>query len=282
MVDVTLTEYVILAAVSAVSGLIGGMSGLALGTMRLPVMLFIGIDPFVAAGTNLGVGLFGSLAGSWEHVRSGRVMFRIVFLMGLPGVTGAFIGGVFADTVPAWLLLICVSALIFWSAFNLIVNAVSSDGAAGAESGTSEDVQGKRRYFRLARDSTIGLMIGAAWRRRRPASGDVANAGADESYETFSGASGRHKYGNRSSHRPFRLRWSPDQRQHLLAFAGRYGWSGIRLLFPWRPIHGSNFSYAFAVDDRRHIAGAGPDNIGPGDIGDARLTHAAAHIANWQ
>ena len=63
MVDVTLTEYVILAAVSAVSGLIGGMSGLALGTMRLPVMLFIGIDPFVAAGTNLGVGLFGSLAG---------------------------------------------------------------------------------------------------------------------------------------------------------------------------------------------------------------------------
>ena len=160
MVDVTLTEYVILAAVSAVSGLIGGMSGLALGTMRLPVMLFIGIDPFVAAGTNLGVGLFGSLAGSWEHVRSGRVMFRIVFLMGLPGVTGAFIGGVFADTVPAWLLLICVSVLIFWSAFNLIVNAVSSDGAAGAESGTSEDVQGKRRYFRLARDGTIGLMIG--------------------------------------------------------------------------------------------------------------------------
>ena len=66
----------------------------------------------------------------------------------------------FADTVPAWLLLICVSALIFWSAFNLIVNAVSSDGRAGAESGTSEDVQGKRRYFRLARDSTIGLVIG--------------------------------------------------------------------------------------------------------------------------
>ena len=160
MGDVTLPEYAILAAVSAVSGLIGGMSGLALGTMRLPFMLFLGIDPLVAAGTNLGVGLFGSLAGSWEHIRSRRVVFRIVVLMSLPTVTGAFIGAKFADLVPIWLLLFCVSGLIFWSAFNLIVRAVSLDGSEGAEQQPAEGEQGNRVFLRLARDGAVGLGIG--------------------------------------------------------------------------------------------------------------------------
>ncbi len=160
MVDVSITEYAILAAVSAASGLIGGMSGLALGTMRLPVMLFLGIDPLVAAGTNMGVGLLGSVAASWEHLRSRRVVFHIVFLLGLPTIAGAFVGARFADVVPTWLLLFCVSGLIFWSAFNLIVRAVSSDRAVEGEAASTESEQGRKLYSRLARDGAVGLAIG--------------------------------------------------------------------------------------------------------------------------
>lgn len=161
MVDISVVEYAILAAVSAASGLIGGMSGLALGTMRLPVMLFFGIDPLVAAGTNMGVGLLGSLAGSWEHLRSRRVVFRIVLLLGLPTIAGAFIGAKFANAVPIWLLLFCVSGLIVWAAFNLIVRAVSIGATTEeGEAPSSEGEQGDRVHLRLARDGAIGLGIG--------------------------------------------------------------------------------------------------------------------------
>ena len=160
MVDISVAEYAILAAVSAASGLIGGMSGLALGTMRLPVMLFLGIDPLVAAGTNMGVGLLGSLTGSWEHLRSRRVVFRIVFLLGLPTIAGAFVGARFSDVVPTWLLLFCVSGLIVWAAFNLIVRAISSEGAAEGDAESAEGERGKRFYTRLARDGAVGLGIG--------------------------------------------------------------------------------------------------------------------------
>lgn len=160
MVEFSVAEYAILAAVSGASGLIGGMSGLALGTMRLPVMLFLGIDPLVAAGTNMGVGLLGSLAGSWEHLRSRRIVFRIVLLLGLPTIAGAFIGANFADAVPIWLLLFCVSGLIVWSAFNLIVRAVSGDGTEEGEATSSDGEQGNRVHLRLARDGAIGLGIG--------------------------------------------------------------------------------------------------------------------------
>ena len=158
--DVSVADYAILAAVSAASGLIGGMSGLALGTMRLPVMLFLGIDPLVAAGTNMGVGLLGSLAASWEHLRSRRVVFRIVLLLGLPTIAGAFVGARFADVVPIWLLLFCVSGLIFWSAFNLIVRAVSNTGTEETKASPANGEQVNRFYLRLARDGAVGLGIG--------------------------------------------------------------------------------------------------------------------------
>ena len=165
LVDVSVADYAILAAVSAASGLIGGMSGLALGTMRLPVMLFLGIDPLVAAGTNMGVGLLGSLAASWEHLRSRRVVFRTVFLLGLPTIAGAFVGARFSDVVPIWLLLFCVSGLIVWAAFNLIVRAVTvqavpNEGSGEAQGPSTEGEQNNRVHLRLARDGAIGLGIG--------------------------------------------------------------------------------------------------------------------------
>ncbi len=160
MIDLAATEYAVLAAVSAVSGVIGGMSGLALGTMRLPVMLFLGIDPLTAAGTNMGVGMFGSVAGSWEHLRSGRVVLRVVFVMGLPAVLGTFIGAAFADLVPAWALLIAVSVLILWSATTLIVRAISPDKTELHSRSGYPVHPGRQRVVQFAKDSAVSATIG--------------------------------------------------------------------------------------------------------------------------
>ena len=44
---------IFLGIISFLVGLLGGFVGLALGTIRLPIMLLIGINPKIAAGTNI-------------------------------------------------------------------------------------------------------------------------------------------------------------------------------------------------------------------------------------
>ena len=70
--------------------------GLALGTMRLPAMLLIGMAAPAAGGTNILVGSLASLTGAIRHLREGRVNMRIVLIAGVP----AFIGGFGAGKGP--------------------------------------------------------------------------------------------------------------------------------------------------------------------------------------
>ncbi len=154
-----LYEYAGLAFVATLSGIMGGMSGLALGTMRLPFMLFTGMDPLLAAGTNLGVGLVGSAAASWEHLRAGRVVVRVVLIMGLPAVAGAFLGALFADAVSMWILLVGVSALILWSAFTLIVRSIGAEEQRYPPEDSPAQYP-QRRTFYLARDGVVSFAIG--------------------------------------------------------------------------------------------------------------------------
>ena len=58
-----------LAIMSLIVGIVGGIVGIALGVVRLPVMTAIGVDPLLAASTNLFVSVLGSLAGSWPAIQ---------------------------------------------------------------------------------------------------------------------------------------------------------------------------------------------------------------------
>ena len=51
--DVVVWEVALLTAVSFAVGVLGGFVGLALGTMRLPALLLIGLPAPTAAGTNI-------------------------------------------------------------------------------------------------------------------------------------------------------------------------------------------------------------------------------------
>ena len=56
-------QVLVLALVSFLVGVLGGFVGLALGTMRLPALLFIGVSHTTAAGTNILVSTLSAIVG---------------------------------------------------------------------------------------------------------------------------------------------------------------------------------------------------------------------------
>ncbi len=109
-----------MAGISLTVGLTGGVVGIALGVIRLPMLTFFGVDPLIAAGTNLLISVMGSTISTAEAMIDKRVIPSVVLAMGGPAIAGAFVGGYFVDYVPLWLLLLTVAVLMVWSAIWLM------------------------------------------------------------------------------------------------------------------------------------------------------------------
>jgi hypothetical protein len=114
-----------LAIMSLIVGVVGGIVGIALGVVRLPVMTAVGIDPLIAASTNLFVSVLGSFAGSWPAILQNRIVFRVVLIIGIPAVAGSFVGGLYADLVSQTVLLTLVALLLVWSSLMMIMRAMA-------------------------------------------------------------------------------------------------------------------------------------------------------------
>jgi uncharacterized protein len=95
--------------------LAGGLVGLVLGNIRLPVLLFAAASPAAAGGANIAVSGLAAAAASITHVRAHRVDWRLVAWMLPPSVLGAIGGGAAASYVPANALRIFIgSALLLF------------------------------------------------------------------------------------------------------------------------------------------------------------------------
>lgn len=160
--DLLLWQALILTVVSFAVGVLGGFVGLALGTMRLPAMLLMGMAAPLAGGTNILVSSLSSLTGAIRHFREGRVNGRIVLVMGVPAFVGAFIGGFASDVAPEDLLIFLVGLLVFWQGAEFLIlfrNRRRSESAHmfGA------DLEGARGTFtpgRMTIEGGVGLGVG--------------------------------------------------------------------------------------------------------------------------
>ena len=150
-----------LIVMSLVVGIVGGIVGIALGVVRLPVMTAIGLDPLIAASTNLLVSVLGSVAGSWPAILQNRIVFRVVVIIGIPAVIGSFIGGLYADLVSREVLLTIVALLLVWSSVAMIIRALA-ELRNRTESGEDDPTAGRGELNpkTVARESVLGLGIG--------------------------------------------------------------------------------------------------------------------------
>ena len=98
-----------------VTALAGGLVGLVLGNIRLPVLVLAASSPAAGAGANIGVSALAALAAAVTHVRAGRIDWHVFRWMVPPSVVGAVAGGLLSGAVPgnALLVAIGVTLLVF-------------------------------------------------------------------------------------------------------------------------------------------------------------------------
>ena len=160
--DALLWQAALLTVISFGVGIVGGFVGLALGTVRLPVLLFLGMPSTLAAGTNIIVSTASSLFGALRHMREGRVDLRVVLIMGVPSFGGAFLGGFYAGAAPEGLLILVVGILVLWQGIELAAKAGAAAESSGGPGGAMADAMAggtqRRRHPALA--AAMGLVIG--------------------------------------------------------------------------------------------------------------------------
>ena len=119
--DVLVWQAVFITVLSFAVGVLGGFVGLALGTVRLPAMLLLGMPVVLAGGTNILVSTLSAAAGSLGHARERRVDRGLVLWMGIPSALGGLLGGLLAGVVDQGLLLAIVGAFVLWQAVEFVM-----------------------------------------------------------------------------------------------------------------------------------------------------------------
>jgi uncharacterized protein len=106
-------------------GLFGGVVGLVLGQLRLPAMInVLGLDPRIAAGTNLAIATFTGLFGFAGHMLHWRIDFLLLLVMGSTAMLGSYLGAkqtgkVSPRTLRRWMggVMIITAIPLFWLAY---------------------------------------------------------------------------------------------------------------------------------------------------------------------
>lgn len=103
-----------------VTALAGGLVGLVLGNIRLPVIVLAASSPAAGAGANIGISALAALAASITHVRAGRIDWRIFAWMAPPSMAGAVGGGLLSGVIPGAALLIAIGVTLLGFGVDLL------------------------------------------------------------------------------------------------------------------------------------------------------------------
>ena len=153
--DVLVWQAVLLTFISFAVGVLGGFVGLALGTMRLPALLLLGVPSSLAGGTNIMVSGLSALTGSIRHLREGRVDIKLVLAMGVPAFIGVFIGGFGSDLVSDGILRTAAGVLVLWQGVEFLMRVRGTTGA--------NELEGERGQYtprRVVAEGAIGFGVG--------------------------------------------------------------------------------------------------------------------------
>lgn len=112
-------EIALLLAWSFLVSFAGGMVGLVLGNLRLPVVVWLGSSAAAAAGANVAISGLAALTATVVHIRNGRLDPRLFLWMAPSSFVGAVIGGVLAGVIPERLLLGAISLVVLYGAIEV-------------------------------------------------------------------------------------------------------------------------------------------------------------------
>ncbi|MBA3332218.1 MAG: sulfite exporter TauE/SafE family protein [Actinobacteria bacterium] len=100
--------------------LAGGVVGLVLGNIRLPLLLLLASSPASGGGANIAVSGVAAAAASAAHIRAGRINWSLFAWMAPPSMAGALAGGYLAGVIPQGALLLVIAAVLILSGLDLL------------------------------------------------------------------------------------------------------------------------------------------------------------------
>jgi uncharacterized membrane protein YfcA len=133
----------------------GGLVGLVLGNLRLPVVLLVASSPAAGAGANIAISAVAAATAAVAHIRAGRINWRLFGWMAPPSIVGAVAGGYLSGALPERALLLAIAAVLLSSGIGML----RSDGAKrprrATEGGPALDIP-----VAVASSAAIGLLGG--------------------------------------------------------------------------------------------------------------------------
>jgi uncharacterized membrane protein YfcA len=110
----------------AVIGVLGGLVGLILGSLRMPAILrWVGETPQRAVGTNVTVGVFVGVAGSLAHLPNATPDLDLIAVGGAASIPGALLGSRLTGRLSEEGLIKAIAVVLFVAAAGCIAQAVT-------------------------------------------------------------------------------------------------------------------------------------------------------------
>jgi uncharacterized membrane protein YfcA len=99
---------------------LGGLVGLVLGNIRLPVVLAFASSAAAGGAANIAISGVAAATASAVHIRAGRINWRLFAWMAPPSVAGAVLGGYLSGVAPETALLLVIAAVLLYSGVDLL------------------------------------------------------------------------------------------------------------------------------------------------------------------
>jgi uncharacterized protein len=117
---VDVLELIALAIWAFTVAAIGGLVGLVLGNLRLPLVVLLATSPAAGAGANVAISGVSALTSTAAHARGGRVNWRLFAWMAPPSLVGAIAGGLISGVLSSRVLLGVIAVVVLYGAVELI------------------------------------------------------------------------------------------------------------------------------------------------------------------
>jgi uncharacterized protein len=125
-------ELIAVAIWSFAVSFFGGLVGLVLGNLRLPLIVLVASSPAAGAGANVAISGAAAVSSGYGHWRGGRIDWRLFAWMAPASLVGAIVGGLISGLLPDRILLGAISVVVLYGAVE-VYRYKRPSAAAGAE-----------------------------------------------------------------------------------------------------------------------------------------------------
>lgn len=160
-----------LSSIGFIISFIGGMVGLVLGVIRLPLILSTGLSVTESVGTNIGVSTLGAMTAAIQHIKNKNISFTIFIIMALSGAIGAFYGASLTKYVEINYILILIGVIISYESYILLIKNNNRNNNNNNNNNNKKITKKllnineksiilKNDYYQIFLQSIIGFLVG--------------------------------------------------------------------------------------------------------------------------